>query len=98
MRDNGVTQPVYYPHRIETRGAPQRNEKEFDRLAKLNEKKSVREPEEEIETKETNFAGRTTRKFYTGGEKMRDASVQQGGNEQKWKKKGEREHKQQNFL
>ena len=46
---------------LEYRGRErQRNEKEGDRLAKLNEKKSVRELEREIETKESNFAGRTT--------------------------------------
>ena len=36
-------------------------------------------------TKDTNFAGRITRKFYSGGEKMRNASGHQGENE--WQRK-----------
>ena len=37
--------------------------------------------------KEANFVGRKTWKFYWGSEKMRNASGQQGENEQQWKKK-----------
>ena len=58
------------------------NEKVGDRLEKLNKKKSDKELEREIKNKkETNFVGRTTWKFYTGCEKMRDASGLQGENE-----------------
>ena len=39
---------------------------------------------------EANFVGRKTWKFYWGSEKMRNASGQQGENEQQWKKKAKR--------
>ena len=51
-------------------------EKVGDRPAKLNEIKSDRELEREIKKTEGDifFVGRTTRKFCSGGEKMRNAS------------------------
>ena len=55
----------------------------FPRLAKLNEKKSDRELQRERKTKETNMFGRKTEKLYSDGEKMRNASGQQGENEQR---------------
>ena len=55
---------------------------------KLNEKKSDREPEREIKTKETNFVERTTWKFCSGCGKMRNeraeaTKVKMSGSEKK---------------
>ena len=59
-----------------------------NRPAKLNEKKSDRELEQEIKkTKETFFVGGTTWKFCSGGKKVRNASCHQGENERQWKQK-----------
>ena len=53
-------------------------EKVGNRPAKLNEKKGDRDLEREIKKKEDIFfVGRTTSKFCSGGEKMRDASGHQ---------------------
>ena len=41
-------------------------------------------------TTENNFVGRKTWKFYSGGEKMRNASGHQGENKRQWKEKGNR--------
>ena len=45
-------------------------------LTRITEK----ELEREIKTKEANFHERTSLKFYSGGEKMRNTSGQQGEN------------------
>ena len=61
-------------------------EKVGDRPAKLSEKKSDRELEREIKTKETFFVERKTWTFCNDGEKMRKASRHRGENERPWKK------------
>ena len=69
-----------------------RKEKVGGRPAKLNEKKGrqrSRARDIKKRTKETFFVGRTTRKFCSGGGKMRNASghqckVKMGGCEKKW--------------
>ena len=62
-------------------------EKVGDRPAKLNEKKSDRGLEREIKDKgDIFFVGRATKKFCTGGEKMRNASgtkMKMSGSEKK---------------
>ena len=68
----------------------QRKKKAGDMLAKLNEKKKKREKRARARDKKqrgTFFVGRTTLKFCSGGEKMRNASSHQGENERQWKKK-----------
>ena len=71
------------------------NKEGGDRIEKLNKKKSNRESySERKKTKATNFIGRTMWKFCSGSEKIRNASGQQGENEQQWKK-SEQEYKQQ---
>ena len=62
------------------------NERVGDRPAKLNEKKSDRDPERKIKTKETFFVGRTTKTFCRGGQKITNASGHQSENEQQRKK------------
>ena len=62
-------------------------EKVGDRPAKLNEKKSDRELEREIKNTGDISCWRTTRKYYSGGEKMRNASNHQGENERQLKNK-----------
>ena len=47
--------------------------------------------------KTKNFVGGTTSPFFSGDDKMRNASSQQGENERRGKK-GEQEHKQQHFF
>ena len=54
-----------------------KNEKEGDRLAELNEKKSARELGWETKNKGDEFRWKNSR-----GEKMKNASRQGGGNEQ----------------
>ena len=54
------------------------------------------EERERVGVTETNFIWRKTWKFYSGGEKMRNASGHQGENERQWKK-SEQEHVRQ-FL
>ena len=69
----------------------QRKEKVGGRPAKLNEKKGrqrSRARDKKKKAKETFFVGRTTRKFCSGGGKMRNASghqckVKMGGSEKK---------------
>ena len=57
----------------------------------LNGEKSDRELERDIKKnkkqKETFFVGKTTRKSWSGDEKIRNASGHQGENERQWKKK-----------
>ena len=64
-------------------------EKVGDRPAELNDKESDRELEREIKNKgEIFFVGRTTKKFCTGGEKMRNArgpQMKMSGREKKKK-------------
>ena len=64
-------------------------EKVGGRPAKLNEKKSHIELEREIKKERGHhfFIGRTTWKFCSGGEKMRNASGHRGEKERQWKKK-----------
>ena len=51
-----------------------------------------------FKTKETNFVGRNTWEFHSGGEKMRNASGQQSENHREaWKNKSEHELREQNF-
>ena len=45
------------------------------------------EERERVGATETNFIWRKTWKFYSGGEKMRNASGHQGENERQWKKR-----------
>ena len=45
-----------------------------DRLALLNDKRRDRELEREIKIEEDEFRWNNNMKFYTGGEKMRNAS------------------------
>ena len=55
--------------------------------------KRDKELEREIKkTTETNFVGRKTWKFYSGGEKMRNSGVYEVKKKRKEKKKGEQEH------
>ena len=56
-------------------------EKIGDKPAKLNEKKSDRELERAKKAKKAFFVGRATKKFCSGGEKMRNASGHQDENE-----------------
>ena len=56
-------------------------EKGGDRPTKLNEKKSDREQEREIKSKGNIFCWKNNVKFFSGGEKMRNASGHQGENE-----------------
>ena len=67
-------------------------EKAGGRPEKLNEEKGDRDLEREIKTKETFFVGRITRKFCSGGNKIRNASghqckVKMSGSEKKANKK-----------
>ena len=55
----------------------QRKRERGSRPAKLNEKKGDRELEQEIKKKGVIFFGRTTGKFFSGGDKMRNASGRQ---------------------
>ena len=67
-------------------------EKVGGRPANLNEKKGNRDLEREIKNNgDSFFVGKTTWKFCSGGEKMRNASGHQGENERRWKK-SEQEH------
>ena len=45
--------------------------------------------ERDKETKETNFVGRKTWKFYSGGENIRNTSGHKYENERQWKKRKE---------
>ena len=49
-----------------------------------------------IKNKRGEFRWKKNMKFHSSGEKMRNASGQQGENERQWKKKSEQEHKEQN--
>ena len=49
-------------------------------------------------TKETNFGGRKTWKFYIDGEKMRNANSYQGENERQWKEQSERKTYNMSFT
>ena len=53
--------------------------------------KTEKELKREIKKQlQNNFVGRKTWKFYSGGEKMRNASGHQGENKWQWKTKGNR--------
>ena len=62
-------------------------EKVGSRPAKLNKKKGDKDVEREIKNKgDIFFVGRTTWKFCSSGDKMRNDSSNQGENERQWKK------------
>ena len=65
-----VTSPIWGPPHLHV------NRSLMSTLTWIKEK----EVEREIETKEANFHERTSLKFYSGGEKMRNTSGQQGEN------------------
>ena len=75
-------------------------EKVGGRPAKLNEKKSHIQLEREIKKERGHyfFIGRTTWKFCSGGEKMRNASGHRGENERQWKKKKQTNKLSKNTL
>ena len=65
----------------------QKKEKVGDRPAKLNVKKSDRELQQKIKNNRDFLVGRTTWKFCSEGEKMRNASghqVKMSGSKKKW--------------
>ena len=67
----------------------------------LNGEKSDRELGREIKKKkqkETFFVGKTTRKFWSGDEKIRNASGHQGENERQWKKSKQTKNKKHNNM
>ena len=58
----------------------------FNVYAEVDNRERARAVRYNVKTKETNFIGRKTWKFYSGGEKMRNANGYLDENECQWKK------------